>query len=255
MKHLILRSRAARAFARFSCSATSGVITLGCFSAGDLFAQGAAQSPEQMLEQRIPGDKGLAKASKADLLAAVQATVQTNPAAIRRIVRAAVQAKPADAADIVVAAIGALGREPDCNRAAAAVGAALRVRPKAAAQIQEAALQAAPACAVQIGSAGTASGTSTDESEEGSENSDSQDGEGADGSGSSGNFRTAPATLMRLPGSVGGGGGGFDPQEGRVVICHNGNTLALPPPAAQAHLREHAGDTAGPCAPTPTTNQ
>ena len=40
----------------------------------------------------------------------------------------------------------------------------------------------------------------------------------------------------------------------RVVICHrppgnpsNGQTLRLPPPAAQHHLEHHSGDTLGPC--------
>ena len=37
-----------------------------------------------------------------------------------------------------------------------------------------------------------------------------------------------------------------DNQE-RVTICHNGNTLRLPRPAAEAHLRNHSGDRSGPC--------
>jgi hypothetical protein len=36
----------------------------------------------------------------------------------------------------------------------------------------------------------------------------------------------------------------------KIVICHNGNTLELPKPAVDAHLREHPNDTLGPC-PSP----
>jgi len=31
----------------------------------------------------------------------------------------------------------------------------------------------------------------------------------------------------------------------RVAVCHNGNTLNLPAPAVEAHVRH--GDTVGPC--------
>ena len=46
------------------------------------------------------------------------------------------------------------------------------------------------------------------------------------------------------------------PGQVRVTICHrppgnpaNGQTLTLPQPAANAHLREHPFDTVGPCPP------
>lgn len=34
-----------------------------------------------------------------------------------------------------------------------------------------------------------------------------------------------------------------------MTICHNGQTLDLPPQAAAAHLRNHPDDTLGPCPP------
>jgi hypothetical protein len=37
----------------------------------------------------------------------------------------------------------------------------------------------------------------------------------------------------------------------KVVICHNGQTLTLPKPAAERHLQQHPNDTLGPC-PSPT---
>lgn len=49
------------------------------------------------------------------------------------------------------------------------------------------------------------------------------------------------------------GGNGNSNNKQKVCICHHaGNsghtkTLCLPPPAAQAHLNRHQGDTPGPC--------
>jgi hypothetical protein len=34
-----------------------------------------------------------------------------------------------------------------------------------------------------------------------------------------------------------------------VTVCHNGQTLDLPPQAAAEHLRNHPDDTLGPCPP------
>jgi hypothetical protein len=38
-----------------------------------------------------------------------------------------------------------------------------------------------------------------------------------------------------------------NPDNIKIDICHNGNTLNLPLPAALNHLQNHSGDTVGPC--------
>lgn len=49
------------------------------------------------------------------------------------------------------------------------------------------------------------------------------------------------------PGNFSGQGNVVSPGQERVTICHNGTTLVLPRPAAEAHIRNHPGDTLGPC--------
>ncbi len=49
------------------------------------------------------------------------------------------------------------------------------------------------------------------------------------------------------PGNLGAQGNIQSPGQERFTICHNGNTLTLPRPAAEAHLRNHPTDTLGPC--------
>lgn len=49
------------------------------------------------------------------------------------------------------------------------------------------------------------------------------------------------------PGNFSGQGNVVSPGQERVTICHNGQTLTLPRPAADAHLRNHPNDTIGPC--------
>lgn len=46
-----------------------------------------------------------------------------------------------------------------------------------------------------------------------------------------------------------GGGNDRSPERppDKVSICHNGQTLVLPQPAAQAHLQQHPGDSPGAC--------
>ena len=49
------------------------------------------------------------------------------------------------------------------------------------------------------------------------------------------------------PGNFSNQGNAQSPNQERITICHNGNTLTLPRPAADAHLRNHPSDTVGPC--------
>ena len=51
------------------------------------------------------------------------------------------------------------------------------------------------------------------------------------------------------PGNIGAQANAQSGNQERVTICHNGNTLTLPRPAADAHLRNHSSDTVGPCPP------
>ena len=39
-----------------------------------------------------------------------------------------------------------------------------------------------------------------------------------------------------------------------VAICHNGHTIMVSPQGAENHLRNHPGDTLGPCEVTPVQN-
>ena len=49
------------------------------------------------------------------------------------------------------------------------------------------------------------------------------------------------------PGNISSQGNVQSGNQDRVTICHNGNTLNLPRPAAEAHIRNHPGDSLGPC--------
>lgn len=49
------------------------------------------------------------------------------------------------------------------------------------------------------------------------------------------------------PGNISGQGNVQSGNQERVTICHDGTTLNLPRPAAEAHIRNHSGDSLGPC--------
>lgn len=197
----------------------------------------APMNATQMIEANLPGNKSLGRATRGDVLAAISSAIKKSKNQSAEIVNAAITAHKNYSVDVISAAIDALGARPDCALVGRMVDSAVAANPEEASGILEAGLRGAPRCRGEIQQAGS--------------------GQRA---GSAGNYANAPinqtSSASSIPSGGGGGGGnsGSAPGRGRVPICHNGHTIVIPPKAAAKHLRQHPGDTAGACNPTPTTN-
>lgn len=135
---------------------------------------------------------------------------------VAAIVRAAVAANHAAVAAIVRAAIAA---EPGARQAIVAV--AMAAAPEQRAAIEQAAAQT---------TARRRGGLLRPEVDARNSNSNS----------------SAAGTIN--PANMSAQASAVSPEkQDRQTICHNGNTLVLPRPAAEAHLRQHAGDYPGAC--------
>ena len=182
---------------------------------------GQEMSPAKMVESQLPAGKTMQTAGKADFLAAVCAAVQKFASAAPQIARAAADAHPEWKKDTMRTIFRCLGTD-DCRL----LGRVLRALSGGSdsSELTELAVELAPGCASNFGG-----------------------GRGDDGGG----FGNAPGNLNPPPGSIGGGGG----QGNVIAICHSGRTIFVSPQGAENHLRNHPGDTLGPCQVTPITNR
>jgi hypothetical protein len=177
-------------------------------------------SPAKMIESQLPQGSAVETAGKADFLAAVCAAVKKYRTSAPAIAAFAGNAHPDWKKDILRSAFGCLGTD-DC-RLLARVLKALSAGSDAS-ELADLALELAPNCAPAFG------GGQPDE----------------------GDFGNPPGNQNPPPGSIGGGGG----QGNVIAICHNGMTIFVSPQGAENHLRNHPGDTLGPCVVTAVTNQ
>jgi hypothetical protein len=179
-------------------------------------------SPSRMIEESLPGGRTMANASKPQFLAAVCSAVKKFRNAAPQITRAAIDAKGPWRNDIIRTVVRCLGSR-DCALLGQVLNALNSASPDDASATTELFMELAPACAGSFGQQG-----GDDE----------------------GNYGNAPGNQNPPPGSIGGGGG----QGNVIAICHNGRTIFVSPRGAENHLRNHAGDTLGPCPVTPNQN-
>lgn len=195
-------------------------LALGAMFLGATTSAQAQNTPAQMIEAQLPQGKTIATADKAEFLSALCSAVSANRKAAPQIAAFAADVKSDWKEDILRTVFRCLGSE-DCRL----LGRVLRALSTGSDSASLAALatELAPECASAFGAA-----PPQDE----------------------GVFGVAPGNLNPPPGSIGGGGG----QGNVVAICHNGRTIFVSPQGAEAHLREHPGDTLGECQVTPITN-
>ncbi len=192
------------------------------WAASTPLSQAQDLTPEKMIESQLPEGKTLQTADKPEFLAAVCAAVRKWRPSAPQIVRAAIRLRPEWKKDILRTAFQCLEID-DCRFLNRVLWYVIDDDPDHADEYLGWAIEWAPACAGAFG----------------------RDGRGE------GEFGAPPGNILPPPGSIGGGGG----QGNVVAVCHNGMTIFVSPQGAEGHLRNHPGDTLGPCVVTPVTNR
>ncbi len=177
-------------------------------------------------------------ASAAQFIKAFSAVLtRVNESKFPQYVTSAINLRPDLAPQITVAALRAHRPSPngteDCNWVAPIIRAALAAAPNAKDEIVRAAVRAeftAKECI--LAAAGVTEETKTAFYRP----------PGVD----AGNINSSALGTIN-PGNISGQANVQSGNQERVTICHNGNTLTLPRPAAEAHIRNHPTDRLGPC--------
>ncbi|MBA3962841.1 MAG: hypothetical protein H0X40_13215 [Chthoniobacterales bacterium] len=218
-------------------------------------ARARVMSPKEMIEEGLPPGKTMDDATKPEFLAAVCAAVRSHEPDAPAITRAAVLAHRPFAGDIV-ATVTRCGPKGDCGFVGTIVRAAIQVAPSEASVVDDAALATAPDCAdaIQASTGGSGSGREIADSKDGKEILDGKDVPAEGPAGVEG-FGSAPSNQLPLPGSTGGGGGGFQPGENVFSVCDNGTQRSIRESELGPFLLSHPGAFVGSCQPTPTTNR
>ncbi len=179
-----------------------------------------------VLETRAPGARALSGVEKPAFLKALYDTIKRYRHVAPQLSGGATLVRREWALEILEEAFRAVG--PDCEMRARILRSIIAAAPEQAAELTELAIALGPGCAGAFGSGGAGGDSSRD------------------------GFGSVPnQNILPPPGSIGGGGG----QGNVVAICHNGLTIFVSPQGAVEHLRNHAGDTPGPCQVTPVTNR
>ncbi len=209
---------------------TFSLVLLLALAGGFWFATQSASAardltPTEMIQEGLPPGKTMRNATKPEFLSAVCAAVKKHRPKAAAITKVAVSAHREYAGDIV-ATVLRCSSNPDCAFVGTIVSAAVQAAESEASVIQDAALAIAPDCADAIQGANDIPG------------------EGP----------TGPISQVPLPGSIGGGGGGSNPQEQLFMVCDNGTQRSVRESQLGAFLTSHPGAFVGSCQPTPTTN-
>ena len=179
-----------------------------------------------VLEDQLPDAGNLADANKPAFLATIPSAIKQFRHVAPQLAGGATIVRKEWARDILREAFNAVG--PDCAMRARILRSVIAAAPEQAAALTELAIELGPDCAGAFSTGGTGG---YDES--------------------TGGFGAPPQNGAAPPGFGSGGGG-----QGNVVgICHNGRTIFVSPAGAENHLRNHLGDTVGPCQVTPTQNR
>ena len=192
----------------------------------------------EMLQSKLPRDKTLTSASKTEVLDAVCGAVAKWRAHSPQIVRSAVTARHEFAGDIVTIAVRCLRDEKDgplgCDNLVEIYRFAVDGDPHEQATILESILVMAPDCRGSF-----AEGKQVISPP-------------AEGPSDLGQFTNTPTNINPPSGAI--GGGGFNPTT-NCTVCHNAHDVQIPCNQVDEHLKNHPGDSAGACQPTPITNR
>ena len=215
----------------------------------------AAPTPAEMLQSQLPPGKTVATATRTELLNAVcnaakkwqseSGLIVRTAAGARRELRSEILSTAmrcrhqdcswaveillewshGDANELTNTLCGAIrglqqDQEFDCSCVVDLVRGLIKADPAMTSRIVEAASQCAPSCREAIQQLVSA-----------------------------GNFTNPPANVNAPPGSVGGGAGG-----NVCLVCHNGQEIQIACSDLEDYLKDHPGDTAGACVPTPVAN-
>ena len=188
-----------------------------------------------MIEAGLPPGIVIKTASKPQFLTAACAAVKEHRKAAAAIAETAVTAHHEYAGDIVATVVRC--SNGNCELAGAIVAAAVSATPDDAVAIEDAAVAAAPDCAdaIQVATAnvGHAGGPS-------------QEATSIEGA--------PPTNQTPFVGPI-GGGGGFDPNIGTVLVCDNGTARFVPANQVPGFIASHPGSFVGACVVTPSTSR
>jgi len=201
-------------------------------------ASARLMTPKEMIEAGLPPGIVMKTASKPQFLTAVCAAVKEHRKAAAAIAETAVTAHHEYSGDIVATVVRC--SNGNCELTGAIVAAAVSATPDDAVAIEDAAVTAAPDCAdaiqaatANIGHAGGGGGPAPESSNDGG----------------------APATNQAPFVGALGGGGGFDPNIGTVLVCDNGTARFIPANQVTGFLAPHPGSFVGACVVTPSTSR
>ncbi len=216
----------------------TAALATGLWVATSPAAKAREMTPTEMIQENLPPGKTMKSATKPEFLSAVCAAVKKHRDVAPAITRVAVLTHRSYAGDIV-ATVLRCGPNGDCDFVRSIVGAGIRVAPSEASAIDDAALAIAPDCADAIQAAIPHDGKEVLE---------------APAEGPADFSSGAPTNQLPLPGSIGGGGGGFNPQDNLILVCDNGTQRKVRESQLGSFLSGHPGSFVGSCQPTPVTN-
>lgn len=185
-----------------------------------------AATAAEMLQSNLPAKTTLATAPRSDVLSAVCKSITSNRNDAADIVRAAAGARKDLSSDIVSQGVQCTNNGTggaDCGLVQRILHAGTEADPNNAAKLTETVLALAPGCVL-----------------------DSKDGKDVPAEGPGNTI----ANINPPPGSSTGGGGSTG-----CSVCHNGHVVTVACHTLDDYLREHPGDTSGPCETTPDRNQ
>jgi hypothetical protein len=228
---IVPRERAPIAFAFFLALGLTAALWVATIPV----ASARLMTPKEMIEAGLPPGIVMKTASKPQFLTAVCGAVKEHRKAAPAIAETAVTAHHEYAGDIVATVVRC--SNGNCELAGAIVAAAVSATPDDAVVIEDAAVAAAPDCADAI-QAATANVGHAGGSIQGATN-----------------YGGSPPTNQ--PPFVGpiGGGGGFDPALGAVLVCDNGTARFVPANKLPNFLAAHPGSFVGACVVTPSTSR
>lgn len=179
-----------------------------------------------VLEGQLPAVQSLRKVGKDQFLGTLPRAIKRYRQIAPQVSGRAAMVRKEWALDVLEEAFKAAG--PDCGMRARILRSVIAAAPEKAPELTELAISLGPDCAGAFG------------------------GGGAPAPADSDGFGNPPLLNNSLPPFPNVGGGG---QGNVIAICHNGQTIFVSPQDAEAHLRNHRGDTLGACTVTPVTNR
>ncbi len=224
------------------------VLTLGLWVATAPAVRAArTMTPTEMIQETLPPGRTMSSATKPEFLSAVCGAAKKHRPESSQITRVAVATHHDYAGDIVATVLRCSSSE-DCEFVQAIVRAAIVAAPGEASVIDDAALALAPHCADAI----QAAFGDGKEVLDGKELLPPAEGPLPPAEGP-GDFQGAPTGQLPLPGLLGGGGGGFNPQIDLVTVCSNGIQRSVRQDQLAEFLSSHPGSSVGVCQPMVST--